>query len=397
LRVRSPRNRIEQRRYLVNLLCGGREKQTVRDNLVAHQYCRFQSKYYRHDKMRFFIAVGSVNLGIAIAMLAAMPRTKATTVTIPALDHPWGTTRVASASTGLTTTKQSLLDLRGGGLFGGRKKSASKIYRESLEEQVVLLNEQLRQARTEVTTLRENAKKRQETIVSARSAMRASTGKDRTKVSREEERARKEKQMAEDRREKERKRGQEQTVKRLEKEIKELEKMKADLERLLNTSAKKIEELEEQLRSQESLTAELEGSYQKKITELEQKLSDLQKSQLEKLKELHQQKIDAAVKEALKAQEAEFLAKMEETTQRLTIEHAEAMEVEKLRSSKAVETERKKMRKLVRALALREKKLKLQSDPVEKSSEPTTTRTTIRTSSSSMTSPIKPPTGRGTI
>eukprot|EP00536_Pseudo-nitzschia_multiseries_P005317 jgi/Psemu1/190280/e_gw1.99.10.1 len=311
-----------------------------------------------------------------------MPKTTTAIAAIPALDHPWGTTTAALASTGPRNTKEVLLDLRGGGLFGGgRKKSASKIYRESLEEQVSLLNEQLRQARTEVSTLRENAKKRQETITTARSAM-----------------PRKEKEKEEDRLEKERRKQQQGTLQRLEGEIKQLDTMKAELEKLLETSAQKIEQLEEKLKSQESLTAQLEDSYQKKIAELEEQLSDLQKSQLKKLKELNQQKIDAAVEEALKAQEAEFLAKMEETTQRLTKEHAKVMEQEKIRSSKAVEAERKKMRKLVRALALREKKLKLQSDPLESESvDKRTTTTTIRTGSSSMTDPIKPPTGRGSI
>lgn len=349
--------------------------------------------------MRSFTALGSINLGVSIATLAMMPKTTTAIAAIPALDHPWGTTTAALASTGPRNTKEVLLDLRGGGLFGGgRKKSASKIYRESLEEQVSLLNEQLRQARTEVSTLRENAKKRQETITTARSAMRATQGNDRVKVSREEERARKEKEKEEDRLEKERRKQQQGTLQRLEGEIKQLDTMKAELEKLLETSAQKIEQLEEKLKSQESLTAQLEDSYQKKIAELEEQLSDLQKSQLKKLKELNQQKIDAAVEEALKAQEAEFLAKMEETTQRLTKEHAKVMEQEKIRSSKAVEAERKKMRKLVRALALREKKLKLQSDPLESESvDKRTTTTTIRTGSSSMTDPIKPPTGRGSI
>uniref|UniRef100_A0A7S4ERD8 Uncharacterized protein n=1 Tax=Pseudo-nitzschia australis TaxID=44445 RepID=A0A7S4ERD8_9STRA len=350
--------------------------------------------------MRSFNGVGSMGLAIAFATLALIPNAEATTFVIPALDHPWRTTTVESMTTGTAKTKQTLLDLRGGGLFGGgNKKSTTQIYRESLEEQVVLLNEQLRRARTDVTMLRENAKKRQEIRISGRSAMRVAKGKSKAKLSREEARARKEKQKEEDRLEKQRQKEQEEILLRSNLEISQLEKMKAELETLLETSARKIEELEQQLRSQETLTVELEASYQKKIAKLELQLNDVQTSQLEKLEELHQQRIDAAVKEALNVQEKEFAARMEDTTKRLTKEYAKAMEDEKLRSSKAVETERKKMRKLVRALALREKKLKLQSDPTndDETTEKTTTTTSVRTGSSSFANPIKPPTGRGTI
>ena len=285
---------------------------------------------------------------------------------------PWGLERNAVASLTRLT-----LNIRGGGLFG-TQKSAARIYKQSLEEQVLLLNEQLAHARIEVSTLRENAKQRHKAGRSPRRAENNQT-------------------KQEQKLERQRQAEQKEALARLQNEINTLEKMKAELEKMLETSATKIELLEEQLTTQESLTAKMEASFKDKIAKLEQQLEKVQTAQLEKLTEIHQQKIDAAVQDALRAQEAEFRAKIEETTQRLSKEHAKEMEQEKLRSSKAVETERKKMRKLVRALALREKKLKLQS-PESAKEESTKQKTVVNTtSSSSQKKQFTPPTSRGTI
>lgn len=305
---------------------------------------------------------------------------------------PWGLTTSATATVTVTTA----MDLRGGGLFGGGKnKSAARIYRESLEEQVLLLNEQLGHARTEVASLRENAKKRHQ---AGGSVHRGKANEPTTTSKEEKERAKLEEQL-----EKKRHKEQKEALARLQKEIQQLEKMKDELGKMLETSATKIELLEEQLQTQGSLTAKLEASYTAKIAKLEQTLADVQTAQLEKLKEIHQEKIETAVQESLRAQEAEFKAKLEETTKRLSKEHAKDMEQEKLRSSKAVEVERKKMRKLVRALAMREKKLKI-SSPMSSSSKEdssssssTAKKTSIQTSSSSQKKPFTAPTSRGTI
>merc|ERR1712238_49936 len=146
---------------------------------------------------------------------------------------------------------------------------------------------------------------------------------------------------------------QQEALDMLQEEISQLEQMKSELETLLQTSANRIEELEQELMSQENRSIEMEESYQTQILELETELSSVQTTQLQKLTELHQTKIDVAVQEAVRVQEIEFCQKMEETTTRLGKDHAKEMEKEKVRSHKAVETERKKMRKLVRALALR--------------------------------------------
>ena len=332
------------------------------------------------------------SMSLALSFLALV----ATLAPADAITRPLEVTaldRVSSSPWGTTATTRAMMDIRGGGLFGGKKKSAARIYRESLEEQVLLLNEQLGNARMEVTKLRENAKKRHEAGSSLHRVKQVD-------VSKEEKKAMQAYAKQQEKLEKEREKEQKKALERLQTEINQLEKMKAELEKLLETSAQKIEALEQQLAEQDSLTAKMEASYKEKIAQLEQKLADVQTEQLEKLAEINQQKVDAAVQEALRVQEAEFRAKIEETTMRLTKEHARAMEQEKLRSSKAVETERKKMRKLVRALAMREKKLKLHASGISATKgdiEEPIPKKTIKTSSSSKKKPFTAPTARGTI
>jgi hypothetical protein len=57
-----------------------------------------------------------------------------------------------------TSTSTALHGIRGGGfmsyMFGIGKQSAADVYRETLEEQVLLLDRQLRQARDEMAKLR---------------------------------------------------------------------------------------------------------------------------------------------------------------------------------------------------------------------------------------------------
>jgi len=347
--------------------------------------------------MKSFADTWTMSLALSFVALAVLPAatgaTAATATQVPAFGRlsssPWG---VKATSTSVTGTRTLLMDLRGGGMFGGKQKSSARIYKESLEEQVLLLNEQLGHARTEVATLRENAKKRHQAGSSLHRVKPAEQGS--SKATAESSSSNKQDEKLE----KQRQKVQKEALAMLQKEIKQLEQMKAELDKMLETSAKKIEVLEESLSSQESLTAKLEASYKDKIAQLEEQLEKVQTTQLQKLTQIHQQKIDVAVQDALRAQEAEFRAKMEETTQRLSKEHAKEMEQEKLRSSKAVETERKKMRKLVRALALREKKLKLQSggDKATSSKETSTAKTSINTKTPQKKQFV-PPTSRGTI
>ena len=353
--------------------------------------------------MNTFTIMVSLSL---VAVFLTLPFSTIADTTATRSVTPWGT-MMRTTTTTTTTTKMPFLDLRGGGLFGGKdNRSNAQIYRESLEEQVMLLDEQLRQARTEISTVRERAKQQGKIDSLKRNRSISSNGKQK-RVDKEEAQILKQGEEEEKRIEKERRKEQKVALVQLQDEIRQLEQMKSQLETLLETSANQIEELEQKLTSQEKITIEMEESYKKQIIDLETTLGDVQRIQLQKLTELHQTKIDSAVKEALKAQEDVLRMKMEETTKRLGKEHAKDMEKEKARSEIAVETERKKMRKLVRALALREKKLKLQQPPssseknddvdsenvIEQKSKKA--RTTVKATSSFNNSMKNPPTNRG--
>lgn len=237
-----------------------------------------------------------------------------------------------------------------------RKKSNAKIYRESLEEQVLLLDSQLRQARSEIVILRDRMKKQIEYDKVQRRRDNLLNRKHQRQKQKTDQKQREDAKKQESRRQQQIK----DELRQLEDEVRSLEKMKLELEALVETSGKKIFELEQQLASMEETNATLEESLRKQIETLEAQLRDIQTKQLDKLKEIHQKKIDEAVDKAIKTQQAEFQRILSETTKRLNKEHAKAMELEKLRSFEAVEAERKKMRKLVRALAWREKKLQSQ-------------------------------------
>mmetsp|Transcript_48080 Transcript_48080/g.54480 ORF Transcript_48080/g.54480 Transcript_48080/m.54480 type:complete len:357 (+) Transcript_48080:241-1311(+) len=309
--------------------------------------------------------------------ITILPITAVAAVVVPSLPTtisvitPWGTP---------TPTTMSVLEFRGGGLFGygsgsgststmnmkkkNRKKNKSnaQIYRESLEEQVMLLDEELRQARTEMTTFKERVREQGKIDNLTRNRINISNRKqqqEEKEAEKENKRQKREKEKEEKRLEQKRQKEQQEALDMLQEEISQLEQMKSELEILLQTSANRIEELEQELMSQENKSIEMEESYQTQILELETELSSVQTTQLQKLTELHQTKIDVAVQEAVRVQEIEFCQKLEETTTCLGKDHAKEMEKEKVRSHKAVETERKKMRKLVRALALREKNLRL--------------------------------------
>jgi len=214
-----------------------------------------------------------------------------------------------------------------------------------------------------MTTLKERAREQGKIDNLTRNRINISNRKqqqEEKEAEKENRRQKREEEEEEKRLEKKRQKEQKEALVMLQGEIRQLEQMKSELETLLQTSANRIEELEQELVSQENISIEMEESYKTQILELETELSTVQTTQLKKLTELHQTKIDVAVQEALRVQEIELCKKIEETTKRLGKDHAKEMEKEKLRSHKAVETERKKMRKLVRALALREKNLRLQ-------------------------------------
>lgn len=230
---------------------------------------------------------------------------------------------------------------RGGGLIS---KSASDKYRESLEEQVVTLERQLRTARDQVSQLRQR-KREFGRPPATTSATTVSTDAETSTLKQE--------------------------IKSLSAEIKELTSANQSLEARNQDSINKIVELEQIVHDQTETIQSLKDRFEEETKELESTLSDKTKSQAE-LDEARQQLSDfekfteeriIQVANAVRLEvEQAALTKMEEMKMELESFYQEELAAEQKRSAEAVDAEKKKMRKLVKALALREQKLAAKGD-----------------------------------
>lgn len=175
-----------------------------------------------------------------------------------------------------------------GSLFG--RKTTAQIYRESLEEQVLLLDRQLRQARTEVTQLREqqqSLKEKNQQNKRRRSSTSVSSSAERQQQRAELEEQRK--QILEQR----------QQLKQLQSEIQKLEEIKTNLQTLLESATAKIADLETKLFEQEETTQQMKTKYEEKLQMLQSQLEEKQQAQLSKLEAMYEQRIQGRFKRHL--------------------------------------------------------------------------------------------------
>jgi chromosome segregation ATPase len=232
------------------------------------------------------------------------------------------------------------LNIRGGGfmsyMMGFGKQSAADLYRQTLEEQVLLLDRQLRQARDEMGILR-----KQFTTRSAKPAPKISS-QERTLLK--------------------------QQLASLTSQVKQLERMKLELEDMLERESIKVQELTTKLAEQEQLTQALQEKYIKQLQTLQEQLELKAQKQLQQLQEIMEQRIQQATEVAHQAAMAQIGEKVAEATETLRLEKDQELEWERKRSVEAVEKEKVKMRKLVRALANREKKLFAKKTSAQESS-----------------------------
>lgn len=215
-----------------------------------------------------------------------------------------------------------------GGWFGSRK-AASERYCESLEQQVLQLDRKLRQARDEVGQLRDRRKH-----------SRPINGSN-NKVSDDE------------------KSDLEDKIASLIQQISDYENSKSELDSALEKSNLKEKERAEQLKAQQKTNKELEERCDKQKRELEMKNDDAS-SQNQKLIELEcrmEERVAQASQAGRLEVEEEFASKIQQMKEELESAHQDELEAEQRRGKEAVDEEKKKMRKLVKALAIREKKL----------------------------------------
>jgi hypothetical protein len=252
-------------------------------------------------------------------------------------------------------------------MFGIGKQSAADVYRETLEEQVLLLDRQLRQARDEMAKLRKQ--------FTTRTAIPS------TKISSQERNLLK------------------QQLASLTSQINQLERMKLDLEDMLQKESIKVQALTTRLAEQEQLTLALQEKYIKQLQTLQEQLELKAQKQLQQLQQIMNERIQQATDAAHSAAMAQVGQKIAEATEQLRMDKERELELERKRSIEAVEKEKVKMRKLVRALANREKKLFAKKTVTQErpaSSSSSTTNTGRAASSSSMVPNTKTtPTTRG--
>jgi len=218
---------------------------------------------------------------------------------------------------------------RGGALFDFfRGKSATQRYQYSLEEQVRLLERQLRTTKDEATQVRKLLKLASQT--SRRHAVNQAR--------------------------------EEQAIFKAElsvllAQLAKMEGLKKDLELLLEEEQKRVVELEKLLKGEEANAEELLKQHEAEIMELQKALNMKMQKQVDEL----QKTMDTKIKEATNHARTEALKQLDEkikdAVEKVQTKAEKDLELERQKSLEAVERERVKMRKLVKALAEREKKV----------------------------------------
>ena len=229
----------------------------------------------------------------------------------------------ATATTTTMTNDFAMLQVRGGGgwfgLFGSRVEDR---YRESLEDQILILERQTRAARDESMQLRKLAKL----------GGRGNSGDATIVASIKEE------------------------IAVLEKQIVKLEKFTQELQVLLKEENERSAQLEEKLIAAGVDALELRNQHLLAMEELEKAMLIKANKQIEELNAL----MDARVKEAAVRARKEALLfmdeKINEAVSKVEAKARADLEDERQKAADAVEKERAKMRKLVKVLAEREKK-----------------------------------------
>jgi hypothetical protein len=209
--------------------------------------------------------------------------------------------------------------------------SPSVQYRRLLEEQRDLLERQLRQTREELAQVRKQYQELQK-------RKNAQVTSEQTKLYHE-------------------------RIAALERELEEAAGLRHKLEKALDLEKRKVTELEAKIKKLEhKRSAKDVADHQAQLQALRQELEASATEQLQELRITMEQRMQEALKHARVAAEQEKQLALEETTSRLTKEFQKQLEDQTRTADLAVERERIKMRKLIKALAEREKTLLQQSE-----------------------------------
>ena len=233
---------------------------------------------------------------------------------------------------------------------GWRRKrltsSPAALYRKLLEEQRDLLERQLRQAREELQLIRNQYQQLQR---------RSGGGLASSSLTADRIRAFK-RQISEG-----------------EGQIRQLTELRQDLERLLQEEQSKVAALEATVHELRRASGELKQRYERELQQLRKDMEEQANRQLEALRALMENRMKEALEKARMAADKEREqvriaaqrerdAAVKETERRIQLLADRQLQVERQNADEAVEREKVKMRKLIKALAEREKKLLSQAE-----------------------------------
>eukprot|EP00548_Thalassiothrix_antarctica_P000822 CAMPEP_0194147024 /NCGR_PEP_ID=MMETSP0152-20130528/22474_1 /TAXON_ID=1049557 /ORGANISM="Thalassiothrix antarctica, Strain L6-D1" /LENGTH=290 /DNA_ID=CAMNT_0038847695 /DNA_START=309 /DNA_END=1181 /DNA_ORIENTATION=- len=212
---------------------------------------------------------------------------------------------------------------RGGGWLGGLLSGwkAEDYYRQTLEDQIQNLERQVRAAQEEATQLRKLLK-----LSSQANRQQASSASLRQELS------------------------------VLQKQIKQLEIFQSESEKLLKDEEKRIKELTKKLEDSNTDLIEIQKQHRLEMEKLEKELLERSKEQVEALTRLMEERVQEATKRAKAEAMIEMDSKIKDAISKTEAIAESRLEEERKKAVLAVENERIKMRKLVKALADREKR-----------------------------------------
>ena len=260
-----------------------------------------------------------------------------------------------------TTNAAFALQIPRGGAWYFGKPTAARKYRQLLQEQVIMLDKQLRQSQDELSLLRRQLKTSQ--------SMLHKTGSPSLRTKSSEQQAEKLKALGDNQEMKKR-------ILSLTREVTALEKMREDLQAIIDNQHKKMQDLEQQLKQEKDASAMTLQKHQRELENLKRDIETKYQKQLADLTALMNKRVIEASEHARQMALKELDQKVEAATVAERTRGQKLLDAEIKRSDAAVEREKVKMRKLAKALFEREKKLNTLDNPDLSSVDSSNIRTT---------------------
>lgn len=235
---------------------------------------------------------------------------------------------------------QAALSIPRGGAWYFGKKTAARKYRELLEEQVFMLDKQLRQSQNELALLRRQLKTSQSLLHRSAHPGARIMGHQADKL-----RALTENQDLKKR------------VGSLTQEVLQLEKIRDELQTMMEVQHAKMQELEAKLNSKELENQQMAAHFERELQRLVKEMDAKYRKQIADLTKLMEARVTEAALHARHVAMADLESKVAEATDAERRRGERLLEEERKRSEASVEREKVKMRKLAKALFEREKKL----------------------------------------